>query len=580
MRRRGAVLVFAALALAMLVGFVALALDIGHISQSRTSMQNAVDAAALAAAQEFVLAAQGVAEIAATAADVADEVTDANEAAANAAREMARRVADLNGVYVQPATEVRFGKREYNEVTDDFTIQWGEKPYNVVEVTARRDNAVPGQPNSRLDLFFEPVVGARSASLVARATAYVEARDVVLTLDYSASMNDDSSFVAMSSSKLGKTAVEVNMDQIWSALVAGGSKFTGTTKLKWPATGFGLINSAVGATHSSNDDETIFNALGLGATDAAGKPLYPFPQEGKNSNGAMKGMPSATASKALWKGYINWVRTNSTVNAYGYRKKYGYRTLVGYLLEEREANNRSEDLWRTPHYPFHAMKDGVTLFTEYLDGLKFGDYVGLVTYDATARVESKLNEADVTTKVDLGSEPITDDYEAIDTIQRHKQAGHYSGNTGIGYGVKEARTLLASHGRPGTSPTILLITDGKANQYPSGWSMPAGFNWAALTDYDGDGNADYNSSDKATQYAFWEVKQALDAGCTIHTISVGVDADRALMRAIAHAGKGVYIDVPGGSTVAVMRQQMLDAFARMAANTPPPKLLANVQDSD
>ena len=63
------------------------------------------------------------------------------------------------------------------------------------------------------------------------------------------------------------------------------------------------------------------------------------------------------------------------------------------------------------------------------------------------------------------------------------------------------------------------------------------------------------------------------AEITIHTLAVGDDADRDLMKAIAFAGNGMYINVPGGSSVEEMEQQMLDAFSQIAAKVPPAQLV-------
>jgi hypothetical protein len=249
---------------------------------------------------------------------------------------------------------------------------------------------------------------------------------------------------------------------------------------------------------------------------------------------------------------------------------------MGYLVQNRNHYTLSEDLWRTPHYPFHAMKDGVSLFCEFLDGLEFGDHIGLVTYDESARVEDSLwEQGDV--NVELGGEPITDNFQDVDTIQRHKQAAHYGMYTGMGYGIKEARELLSEHGRYGARPTILLMTDGNANRYPSGWSLPGSWSWSDLTDFNGNGSADYTTYDTSKQYAFWEAKQAIDAGFVIHTLSVGASADRDLMEAIARASGGIWIDVPGGATIAEMQDQMLSAFAQIAAKVPPAKLFVDPQ---
>ena len=69
-----------------------------------------------------------------------------------------------------------------------------------------------------------------------------------------------------------------------------------------------------------------------------------------------------------------------------YRKRYGYRTLMDYLQEQRYHSNQSEDLWRTPHYPFHAVKEGASLFLTFLTNLDFGDEVGLVSYGGYSQI--------------------------------------------------------------------------------------------------------------------------------------------------------------------------------------------------
>jgi hypothetical protein len=117
------------------------------------------------------------------------------------------------------------------------------------------------------------------------------------------------------------------------------------------------------------------------------------------------------------------------------------------------------------------------------------------------------------------------------------------------------------------------MTDGQTNQKPYGWSLPTGFNWSDWTDFDGDGSADYTTSDTKKQYAFWEATEAIKRGITIHTLAVGADADRDLMEAIAFAGAGVFIDVPGGSTVEEMEEQLNAAFSQIAAKVPPAQLL-------
>ena len=556
--RKGVIAVVAAVSLVTVFAFVAFSVDTGLIVKTQTQMQNGVDAAALAAAQEINTAV-------ANAGDGGGGVSiDANSIAVAAAREMAVDVAARNGVYIDGLRDVEFGKRSYDSNTGEWPIVWGAEPYNTVRVTAHRDNTDHSSDDSQLPLSFGWAVGKSHVDLVVSATAFIEARDLCVVLDFSGSMNDDSTMASFNS--LGQSAVEDNLDDMWDTLVASGVTWPNVNLPKFPASGFGEIDSYYGTYISSTNDSYVMSQLDLDDT-YYGYPIYPFPQLGTYSNGNPKPYPSASTSENMWDDYIDYVQGLSGT----YRKRYGYRTLMNYLLTQREHFDESEDLWRTPHYPFHAIKNGSSLFLDFLDDLDFGDEVGLVSYDESSRVEDFLDHDGE--YVDLSADPISDDYAGLDLIQRHKQAGHYASYTGMGYGLEEAIDLLEDHQRYGSRPTILLMTDGQANRYPSGWSMPNGFSWSEHTDLDGDGDGDYYTSNKSKQYAFYQAVQAINQGITIHTMSVGAGADDDLMEAIAHAGGGIWIDVPGGSTIAAMEDQLLDAFSQIAAKVPPAKLV-------
>ncbi len=564
--RQGVVVVLTGFALIAVFAFVALSVDSGRIVLEETRMQNAVDAAALAAAQEInaaVYAAgqgQGSANI------------DANSIAVEAARAMAAQVAAANGVYIDPQSDVQFGKRGYDSANGTWPISWNATPFNVVQVVARRTNLDTSAPDGQLPLAFGFAVGRSKVPLQTSATAFIEARDLVVVLDFSASMNDDSSL----KSSLGITQAEQSLDAMWNSLVAADPKWRGTTDSKFSVGGFGNVNSYAGTYISSSYTSTIRNALGLNENNPDGSRKYPFPQAGRYNSGSEKYKPSNSTSDSLWNNYISFVKNKSGT----YRKKYGYRTLMDYLQEQRFYSNQSEDLWRTPHYPFHAIKDGASLFLSFLTDLDFGDEVGLVSYGAYAVKEWTHYDGEV--NIDITANPITNDYATIDTIQRRHQAGHYNGWTGMGDGILKGRELLVGdpndpnddgYSRYGARPTMIIMTDGQTNQGPSGWSLPGGFDWAEWTDYDGDGVADYTTSDWKKQYSFWEATQAVERGVTLHTMAVGAGADRELMEAIAFAGGGIFISVPGGATVSEMESQLIDAFRNIASQVPPAKLV-------
>lgn len=607
--RRGAISVLAAFMLVILFAFMAMAIDIGRVMHKRTSMQNAADAAALAASLEITEAA----------AEAAANGQDPAAFSVAQARQMAYDVAFANGVTIDPANDVEFGRRSYNASSGNWGITWGSQPYNVVRVNAHRNNPDISAPNGKLPLAFGWAVGLASIDLNATATAFVEARDIVCVLDYSASMNDDSTFGAFN--KLGKSSVETNMQDIWNAIQpinTGSLTFSNaylTIKGATPSSGSmpqlyvtfkdneiyvttTKTLSKVILGFSDNSTQTFSSLSGTtgtfkGTGSYASKTLsHAWVKSGSNgnldpsgngngekftdSNSAVKtqfglGSVAYPFPSGSWDSFIDFCRTDSSVKNAGYRRQYGGLNFVQYLLTQKPLYSQTPVLWKTPHYPFHAMKQGVTMFTTFLSELQMNDELGIATYDDSSRVEKILDFDGYS--IDLSSNPITNNYAALNAIQTHRQAGHYEQYTAMGAGIYEGRTLLANHARYGAKPTLLIMTDGQANRSPSGWTAPGNWNWAALTDYDGNGVANYTTNDVHKKYAFYQAREAINAGYTIHTLTVGADADRDLMKAIAFAGKGVWVDVPGGSSVQEMEVQMLAAFAQVAAKLPPPKLI-------
>ncbi len=319
-----------------------------------------------------------------------------------------------------------------------------------------------------------------------------------------------------------------------------------------------------------------------------GAAYLPFPQEAKGSDGMRKGKMSESESKSQWKDYISYVISDGEINRGGLRKRYGYRSLVHYLVDNKAANHLSEDLWRAPIYPHHAMKQGVTKLATFLDNLGYGDHLGLVTYATTARVETGLWDDGADETVDLGTEHLTSNVMDINTIQRHKQPAHYNPSTGIGYGVSDAVGLLDAQGRYGAQKAILLMTDGQSNQHPSGFgtnSLPADWDWDEITDFDGDGEADVvidssytgggngDGNWRAALHSFFEAKKARDAGYIMHTISMGDGADTTLMSAIAQMSGGEYVHIASGASNADMEAELETAFAILAGQVPPSRLV-------
>jgi Flp pilus assembly protein TadG len=692
--RRGGFMVLAAFCLVAGMGFVSLCVDVGYLSLAKQKMQNGVDAAALAAAMEITNAIQ----------TAGPDVTDVTTYCMQQARLKAQSVAALNGIYVDPNRDVTFGRRTSTDNNGNFQTTWNTSPANVVKVTAHRDNADSGAPDAKLKLFFAGVLGSKTASLVTTAAAYVESRDIVCVLDFSGSMNDDSTYATLG--ERDRTALETNMQDIWnvfsqrnvgdldfepdwltvtasSGTINGSTIFrntavdvttsknmssvkltfsdnstqtittsgtsgtfqrSGSTKTinsvaatvkyeDWGsvATGNGSNNGRTASVKFDNSNVTInsssnmssvkilYYPSGYDTVSKSGTTATATGDSGKyisqvqvkvgsywvtvnNPNGSSPDIITQTLtfddtvdnvkafynlngtwpwSSGSWSSFVTYCRTEkeggspSQISNAGYLRKYGGKCLVNYLLTQQESFASCEDHWKAPCYPFHSLKQGVQLFADFLQNLKFDDEMGIVSYDTYTRPEQTLNYDGYT--IDLTSNPISNQFANYKAIIGHKQAGHYYSTTNIGGGLKQGKLLLDASARPGSRPTILLMTDGLANVKDNNYTFPGNWDWNALFDYNSDGQADYSTSDSYARYALGMAKEAVDAGYTIHTLSVGMGADTELLRAIAFLGNGVYIQVPGDLTVAQMEAQVLEGFNKIAAYVPPAKLVSDVQ---
>lgn len=649
--RKGVFFVLAVICLLGAMTFVGMSVDLGMITVTKTRMQGTADAAALAAAQEIVVAIRNASWNTENGVDM----TAVQNMAAADARAMAEYVAKINGFYIDSSVDVVLGRRLLSSDGVNYTETWGTGPYNCVKVDIRKNNSDSTAPDAKLPLIFAPVVGERAQSLISSATAFIESRDIVCTLDYSSSMNDDSCMSSETISRLTRAGVESNLDAIWDTLVASDVRFSNdTTTKKFPSSGFGKMNSYAG-TYDSGSSQSAIEALGLytpaknyydswaKGKDANGNSYYtttsggndyylftsgpnigqlqiatttttssggkksktttttttyttipetmapgyfppvketavPFPQEGKNTSTGMRlGKPSVATSQTQWLDYADFVRSNSNLKAQGYQYTYGYRTLMVYLMESRCSNSESEDLWRAPCYPFEGMKMGMDTFCQFMKDLSYGDHIGLVDYALDAHVETGLTEDGPDMTVYLNGDLMSTRYQDINTIQKHKQAGHYSSNTATGDGILVAVGLLNANGRYGSQKAILLMTDGVPNISPSGFSLPSDWNWDQLLDYDDNGSADYTTSNQSAQYALYQAKLAADNDIVIHTLCVGAGADTALLKAIAKISGGYDIVVPAGSSTTAQVSLLREAFGVLAGTVPPARLVVSAE---
>jgi hypothetical protein len=77
----------------------------------------------------------------------------------------AHQAGDVDSVYLAPNRDMRFGHLRWNDASKNWDELWGMTPYNLVEVTLRRDQTVSGNGDGRLPLFFAPVIGHNTTNL-------------------------------------------------------------------------------------------------------------------------------------------------------------------------------------------------------------------------------------------------------------------------------------------------------------------------------------------------------------------------------------------------------------------------------
>ncbi len=561
--RNGAILVLAAIFLIVVFAFTAFTVDVGFISLTRTQMQAAADASALAAAMELT--------------------SDSNPAtvrqnAQTAAQEVAAnfRNGDRSSVTLKPSSDIEFGKTIVNgNGQTEMVFGTNQTPYNIVKVRVRRgtDVGANGQTeDNRIPLFFGPALGTSKSTIATEAVAGFQPRDIVLVLDFSGSMNDDSCLGAIG--KLGRTYVESNLQTMWTQLggpVYGNLAFTPkyATLSGLPVSGtmphidvtFKRSSIVVTSTSalkkvtlkmSGNKTQTFSSLSGTtgtfqGTGSNSGRDITAcYVESGTNTNRSPGGLgeyfqfTTANIKTALgltgaypypggsWDEFITEVQKSSgSIKDAGYRDMYGYLTWLQYLQTVRYSNDDTPDLWKTNEQPVTCLKDGVDLFIDFLADGEGGDYVGLVVYTHQNTAGAILEH------------PLSTNRTQIKTTTRQRQAGHYQSGTNISGGMLQGRVELQTNARGTAEKVMILMTDGQAN-------LPG-------------------NSTSARQAVLSEAQVCANKGIKVVTITVGLDADVDLMQQVADMTGGECFVVPGDQTIAGVRAQLLEVFRRIAS---------------
>jgi Flp pilus assembly protein TadG len=539
-RRKGAIAVLAAIFMVVMLGMVAFSVDVGYIANTQAELQRACDAAALAAAGSLV---------------------NGNGSATTAAQNYLA-LNNVAGRAIDPSNmTVNFGL--WN--TNSYSFTASAQTPSAVQVTLLDNNE---------SLFFGRVLNKNSVNLQAHSVAMYQPRDIMLVLDFSASMAYDSQFRNASTLGLayvqsclqqiyqdmhspvygtlqftpqyatitGMTPTNGNMAQIVTQIQDNGVQVTSTkniTQVKLQFTdGSTQTLSASGTSGTfnatgSNASKIVETAWVKSGTNDSGNPSGSGERFGTDSTTLMKafGLTNVTYpfSGDSWANYFSYVQSDSYVQSAGYANMYGYMTWLNYLQANQYQHNQTPILASTHEQPVGALKDSVANFMSYITAANQDDRIGLSIYtysDQTAVLESTL----------------TANYTSISNIVSARQAGHYTGGTNIYNGLQTARIQLQNNARPNAFKMVVLMTDGVAN-------LPG-------------------STTSAKSLAIQEANAAATAGYPIVTISMGALADTSLMSQIASITSGVYFDIPGGQTAAQYSQQLQAVWKQVCDNRP------------
>jgi len=534
---------------------IAMSVDVGYIYTMQAQLDRAVDAAALAGVQDLVngtSAAQAKATEYLVRNPVGSSMTVVDDS------QLSAKTSQFNS---QHANDLQLKYGTWDATTHAFTQN---------SVTPSALQVTMTYPN--LPFFFGKVLGHDTFSITSSATAMFQPRDIMVVLDYSASMNDDSTFARIG--LLGRSTVESSLQNCWTDLgppTYGNLQFTPqwataqgqaqNAAQKIPHITVQYQNTAVyvTSTHaltsvklqfSDNSTQTIGSSATSGTFSGASGQTISKVWVKSWSNGASGELFDFTTNTTFinalglnnvaypyaggsWSDYIDYATGGSSNNtSAGYEYKFGGMNLVEYWLDWHPSSSEWADGWKVRAEPQYALKDAMQVFIDFVGSVDTDDRIGLAVYDSTSG--NSILES-----------PLTNTLSTITNIVNHRQAGHYHPYTNIGAGMQLARQQLESNSRPNACKLIVLMTDGLAN-----------FN-----------NGSYNPT-AAHNQIISEANSAAADKYKIMTLSVGIMADTATMQQVADITKGTAYVVPGGSDHQAMHNNLKKAFQDIANARP------------
>lgn len=553
-RKRGIIVVLSAVLMIVMMAMLAFSIDVGYMYTMQSQLQRSVDAATLAGAGSLING-----EDAAT--DAVHEYLVRNPVGTQwkeyENQPIDESVAHFMDNYSQGLT-VNFG--DWDSASQEVVPS--ERPASTVKVSMRYDN---------LPFFFGHLLGRDTFSVQANSAAAYQPRDIMVVLDLSGSMNDDSEFNAFNS--LGVDHVTANQLQMYEEL---GSPIYGNLEFepKWavakgPApqidthaqvtVEYQYDSVVVSSTKSydrvrvrrqNGDVITYYPSGTTGTFTPGGQVREVWAYSGKNADNSNQvhyfdftrrdtfisalGLDTVNYPySGNWDSYVNYCTSNSGQNKNaGFRYKFGYQNFIVYLLEQRSLHAQSTDMWKASAQPITALKSSVAMFVNFIQQANADDQMGLSMYNGPGG-EGILEST------------LSDDFGFITAQANQRQAGYYHNYTNIAGGMTVAREELDVRARPGAYKMIVLMTDGVANWH----------------------NGGVNSS-AARDAVINEAHLAAEKGYVIVTISMGAGADTNLMQQVADITQGSHFNIPGGKTGDEYAEELTEVFQKIAGYRP------------
>lgn len=616
-RRRGITVLLFVFALTVILGLVALGVDVGYMCLARSQAQNAADAAAIAAAAKL---ASGTSE----------------------STQEAERFAGYNWVagkfVAPPSVAVEYGT--WDQVARTFTAS--AIPGNAVRVTVRRDSEHGGA----VPLFFGSVLGQRWFTISASAVAMTNPRDIAFVVDLSGSMNNDTE-PCWATSEIDRVFGPLGYPDVAEQIMQdlyddfGFGAFPGTLEYvgqplgvaadsyayaEMTKNGGPLAGTSIPATYriaSANSEATRKQKAYKWIIDQQLARLMPNARPVPNS--------ADSSSFSYWSAYLDYVlrpqkitstspkgrprpsypvtlppnqastRISGCGNPYtaafpdadsntprGYRNLLGYRTYVQFLMDfgrdAKPASGQYGQLSRlSPHCPWHleSTEGGTFLFPpreqpthaarraiiaalqvikERNGGVSDPaqkDWVSIITFDRTTG----------TTVV----QALTADYEAaMQACTLLQASADNAANTATETGLLAAKNHLrpsneGGSGRQFTNKVVVLLTDGIPNLYSSSSSEISAF----ISQHPSD---DFFTSGSYVTAKNAALMQSMDMQLSkwyVFPVGIGLGTDYDFMDRAARLGGTANADgqCPRGSgNPAVYEDRLRDIFQNIITN--------------